>query len=164
MSTIGALPPNFQWASLVPEFLVTNLQRSLDFWCGHIGFSIVYARPDEGFAYLQQDGSQVMLEQLDPGSRNWVTGPLEPPLGRGINFQIEVADVERVLESLHESAWPLFMDTEEKWYVVADHERGQRQFLVQDPDGYLLRHFGDPGRRSSIPGQTIQTRSSSRFF
>lgn len=32
---------------------------------------------------------------------------------------------------------------EEKWYRATDKELGNKQFLVQDPDGYLLRFFQD---------------------
>ena len=31
------------------------------------------------------------------------------------------------------------MATEEKWYAAGSVETGVRQFLVQDPDGYLVR-------------------------
>jgi catechol 2,3-dioxygenase-like lactoylglutathione lyase family enzyme len=143
----SGLALDFRWAALVPELLVSNLKRSLAFWCGHVGFSVTYERPAEGFAYLNLNGAQVMLEQRDDTSRNWVTGPLDPPLGRGINFQIEVGDLPKILGSLSAAAWPLFRDLEEKWYRVADHERGQQQFLVQDPDGYLLRLVADLGVR-----------------
>ncbi|HEY0476960.1 MAG TPA: hypothetical protein VGD37_05520 [Kofleriaceae bacterium] len=36
---------------------------------------------------------------------------------------------------------------EERWYRRNDHEVGNRQFVVADPDGYLLRFFGDLGQR-----------------
>jgi len=38
------------------------------------------------------------------------------------------------------------MEIEEKWYRTGDTMGGNRQFLIQDPDGYLLRfftHLGD---------------------
>ncbi|MGE0210091.1 MAG: bleomycin resistance protein [Parvibaculaceae bacterium] len=136
-----------KFARLVPEFLVTDLARSLRFWTGLIGFRIAYDRPEDGFAYLDLDGAQVMLEQRDPASRQWLTGGLEPPLGRGINFQIEVPAVGPVLARLKEAGWPLFMACEEAWYRAGDVEVGQRQFLVQDPDGYLLRLAEDLGER-----------------
>jgi catechol 2,3-dioxygenase-like lactoylglutathione lyase family enzyme len=146
-AVISSLAADFRWAPLVPELLVSNLRRSIAFWCGNIGFSVAYGRAEEGFAYLDLNGAQIMLEQRDEASRNWLTGPLDPPLGRGINFQIEAADLQGILGSLKAGAWPLFMEPEEKWYRVSDHERGQRQFLVQDPDGYLLRLVAPLGVR-----------------
>ena len=41
----------------------------------------------------------------------------------------------------------LFLEVEEKWYRVDDQEAGNRQFLVMDPDGYLLRFTEDLGVR-----------------
>ncbi len=39
------------------------------------------------------------------------------------------------------------MESEEKWYRADKIEVGQRQFLVMDPDGYLLRLVMDLGER-----------------
>ncbi|GAB3582860.1 VOC family protein [Calidifontibacter terrae] len=88
-----------------------------------------------------------MLEQRGVG-RNWLTGELTPPLGRGINFQIGVPDLESILSALADATWPLFMQPEMKWYRVSDSEEaGVRQFLVSDPDGYLIRFQSSVGRR-----------------
>ena len=128
-------------ARLVPELLVSDIKASLAFWCNLIGFKIQYDRPEERFAYLDLDGAQLMLEQNAPDARQWITGPLEKPLGRGINMQIEVTDIKVPLEKLRQAHWPLFMEPEEKQYRIGDKHEAQTQFLVQDPDGYLLRLF-----------------------
>jgi catechol 2,3-dioxygenase-like lactoylglutathione lyase family enzyme len=125
--------------NLVPELLVTNLQASLAFWCNRIGFTISYDRPEENFAYLARDGAEVMLEQIDPSQHQWLTAELSRPFGRGINFQIEISNLNSILNALHETGWPLFMEPEEKTYRTGQTRVTQRQFLVQDPDGYLLR-------------------------
>ncbi|KMO37924.1 bleomycin resistance protein [Methylobacterium aquaticum] len=134
-------------AKLVPELVVADLATSLRFWVDLIGFRIAYDRPENGFAYLDRDGAQVMLDQYNPSARHWLTGPMERPLGRGINLQIEVAAVEPVLERLDAAGWPLFMTVEDAWYRAGPIEVGQRQFLVQDPDGYLLRLGARLGER-----------------
>jgi catechol 2,3-dioxygenase-like lactoylglutathione lyase family enzyme len=79
-----------------------------------------------------------MLDQLGTG-RDWVTAPLEPPLGRGINLEITVEDIAPILAALVAAGWPLFLGPEEKTYRVGEGLVTVRQFLVQDPDGYLLR-------------------------
>lgn len=80
-----------------------------------------------------------MLEQLGVG-RNWITAALEPPLGRGINLQIGVPSLAPILEALRTAHQPLFLTPETTWYRVADDEEvGVEQFLVADPDGYLIR-------------------------
>jgi len=68
-----------------------------------------------------------------------VTGPLEAPFGRGVNFQIAVAAIEPILAALADAHWPLFMAPERKWYRTGQVETGVHQFLVQNPDGYLIR-------------------------
>jgi len=88
-----------------------------------------------------------MIDQIGL-TRTWMTGGLEYPLGRGINLQIEVPDVDKLLKRLYQNNISLFVELEEKWYRKDDVEVGNKQFLVQDPDGYLLRFFEDLGSRS----------------
>ena len=45
--------------------------------------------------------------------------------------------------------YPIFFEMEEKWYRSGSNDVCNRQFLVQNPDGYLLRFFQDLGERSS---------------
>ncbi|MGJ4931200.1 bleomycin resistance protein [Bradyrhizobium sp. HKCCYLS2038] len=132
------------FARLVPELEVLDLDNSRAFWCDILGFNIVYERPENRFMFLEREGAQVMVKQQNG---RWETGALERPLGRGINFQIFVPSVALLLDALRHAAWPLFRDCHDAWYRVAGTERGSRQFLVQDPDGYLLRFAQDLGGR-----------------
>ncbi|NYF12318.1 catechol 2,3-dioxygenase-like lactoylglutathione lyase family enzyme [Pseudoclavibacter sp. JAI123] len=141
------MSPDFTPA-LVPELLVTDVRRSLDFWVGVCGFTVKYDRPEEGFAYLTLGTAHLMLEQRGVG-RNWVTGPLEVPLGRGINFQIAVPDADVIAGAILESGRELFMPPETKWYRVGEDDIGVRQCLVTDPDGYLIRFQESLGRRTA---------------
>jgi hypothetical protein len=87
-----------------------------------------------------------MLEQYEPDG--WITGPLEFPFGRGINLQIEVEDVQSMVQRLSNAGYPLFRPLRESWYATSDEaEEGQREFLVQDSDGYLLRFVEVLGTR-----------------
>jgi len=134
--------------SLVPELAVTDCDVSVRFWRDLLGFEVLYDRAEEGFAYLALGGAHLMLDQADIG-RTWRTAPFDPPLGRGINLQISVPDVADQLRQLREAGWPLFMEPEEKWYRIGpSEEAGLRQFLVQDPDGYLVRLQMSLGHRT----------------
>ena len=135
---------------MVPELAVTDAAASLRFWVGLCGFEVVYDRPDEGFAYLRHGESEVMIDQLGLG-RDWVTGPLEYPLGRGVNFTVQVEALDPVLARLLEAEWPLFMAPESKVYRTGDETVTVRQFLVQDPDGYLVR-FSESARGGAQVG------------
>lgn len=134
--------------SLVPELAITDYEKSLEFYTKILGFTIEYQRIEEGFAYLSLGESQIMIDQIGK-TRTWRTGEFEYPLGRGINLQIKVVeDIDELLERLNQNDIPLFMEPEEKWYRKEDFEVGNKQFLVQDPDGYLLRFFKDLGSRN----------------
>jgi catechol 2,3-dioxygenase-like lactoylglutathione lyase family enzyme len=137
---------------LVPELLVTDTQESLRFWQDILGFRILYDRPEDGFAAIERDGVEFMLERHGSGPAErvniWDTGPLERPFGRGINFEINVDDVGVLLDALKAAHWPIFFGPEERWYRAGQRETGVRQFLVQDPDGYLLRLSQSLGQRA----------------
>ena len=51
------------WALLVPELLVTDINTSLRFWRDLCNFAVAFDRLYEGFAYLDLDGAQIMLEE-----------------------------------------------------------------------------------------------------
>lgn len=125
------------WNRMVPELSVSSMERSLPFYTELLGFTLAFQRDDPPFAYLDLDGAQLMLEELHEGA--WLTGELQPPLGRGVNFQIEVASVQPILDRLSAVGILLFREPRESWYATGDSEEGQIEFLVQDPDGYLLR-------------------------
>jgi catechol 2,3-dioxygenase-like lactoylglutathione lyase family enzyme len=131
---------------LIPEFKVTNFEKSLDFYTRLAGFKVLYDRPEEKFAMLEREGAQLMIELLEAQDR-WAVGERKYPLGQGINFQIEVMDVQSLYGNFKKDNYPVFFEMEEKWYRSNDTEVGNKQFLVQDPDGYLLRFFQDLGER-----------------
>ena len=133
-------------SKLVPELLVSNHAVSRDFYVRIIGFSVRYERPDEKFSYLDLDGAELMIEQE---TDFWTTAPREKPYGRGINLQIEVAALDPILSRLEQAGIALFRPVEEAWYRIGDTYGGNRQFLVQDPDGYLLRMFENLGQRTT---------------
>jgi catechol 2,3-dioxygenase-like lactoylglutathione lyase family enzyme len=137
------------WASLVPELVVTELNRSISFYRDACGFTIRYARAEDGFAFLELGKSQIMLEEISTDA--WLAGPLEPPFGRGMNLQIEVPDAVLLHDRLVASGARMFRMIETKWYRQDNIEHGQRQFIVQDPDGYLLRFMQDLGQRPAKP-------------
>ena len=145
--TSSVLPADFRWGALVPELVVTSFTESLDFWCRLLGFEIVYTRPAHRFAYLRNGAAQVMLEEVTDDS--WIAGPLDRPFGRGMNLQIEIADHDAVLDRLAGENWPLYLAPEEAWYEAGDIEVGLLQFIVRDPDGYLVRLQKPLGTRAS---------------
>lgn len=132
-------------AKLVPELVCSDINRSLAFYTDVLGFDVAYARPEEGFAYLDREGAQLMLDQWT--ERSWVLGELTQPYGRGINLEIEVSDAAGLLSAVNAASGNVYLPIEDKWYRVKDRLVGNRQFIVEDPDGYLLRFAEDLGER-----------------
>lgn len=137
---------------LVPELRVSDIDASSRFYVDKVGCTALYGRPGDGFVYLAlPGGAELMLDS----SASWATAETIPPFGRGVNLQIEVPDVRAVHRRLVEGletgeGHRLFRPLEAVWYRRGDHEVGNLQFLVQDPDGYLLRFFSDLGERSNL--------------
>jgi catechol 2,3-dioxygenase-like lactoylglutathione lyase family enzyme len=136
--------PTGGFAPLTPELGVTDIAASLAFWCGLLGFTVAFDRPAARFAYLEREGAQIMLCECNG---RWEPGEMQRPFGRGINLQITVGRVAPVLDALQAAGWPLYEAPADTWYRAGESEVGQREFLVQDPDGYLVRLAESLGRR-----------------
>jgi catechol 2,3-dioxygenase-like lactoylglutathione lyase family enzyme len=128
---------------LVPEIDVADLAASLRFYVEVCGFAVAYERPEEGFAYLEREGAELMLQAAAGPGRRFRTAPLEHPYGRGVNLQIEVADAGALHASVVAAGVEPLIDLERRPYLVRGTEVTSEQFVVADPDGYLLRFFTD---------------------
>jgi lactoylglutathione lyase len=80
-----------------------------------------------------------MLEQPFSQDRLWPKAELAQPFGRGVNFQIDVADVNKIHGDITVAGLNCVLQLEERWYRRNGIEIGARQFAVQVPDGYLIR-------------------------
>ena len=134
-------------ARLVPELDVADLDGSLAFYVGVVGFRVLFDRPEERFAYLDLGGVHLMLEEAAGPGRRFRTAPLEHPFGRGMNLMIEVPEVDRLYDRVKIAAFTIVIPLEERWYRQDEVENGLRQFVVADPDGYLLRFSVHLGQR-----------------
>lgn len=128
-------------SALTPELACTDAAASAAFYTGALGFTQSYARPAQGFYHLSREGASLMLEQLSDTS--WLAAPATPPLGRGMHLQLMATDAPALAGRLEDAGHPLFRPLEEAWYRAGDIWHGQAQFVVADPDGYLLR-FATP--------------------
>ena len=131
--------------ALIPEFTVTDVERSTRFYVEVLGFEVRYDRPEERFAYLARGRAHLMLEE--PGGRSFHRAMLEPPFGRGMHLQIEVDDVAALWDAVQGAGAPIVLPLEDRWYRRGDGEVGNRQFVTEDPDGYVLRFFESLGMR-----------------
>jgi catechol 2,3-dioxygenase-like lactoylglutathione lyase family enzyme len=137
------------WNPLVPELTVSHFEKSKRFYVELIGFEIKYQRDEPKFAYLEYESSQIMIEEVH--NDGWKTGELEYPYGRGINFQIECSNVQKIQDTLLENKYNIFREIKDTWYNTGKEFVGCRELLVQDPDGYLLRFSEDLGIKQGQP-------------
>lgn len=120
--------------ALIPELVVADLSRSLAFYRDALGFREVFSRSQEGFHFLERDGAQIML--VAAGEGRWLFHG-ESPMGNGMNLAIALSGFpEGWMESLRPH-W--FVAPFEHEYEIGDGRVRVEQFVVRDPDGYLLR-------------------------
>lgn len=120
---------------LIPELSVSNINRSRDFYV-MLGFEVMYEREDDKFVFLELNGCQIMIQEIN---ENWNTGNLEFPYGRGVNISMEVKEVDELYNFLMKRKYPVFSEIMYNEYEVNGQKFLDKEFLIQDPDGYLLR-------------------------
>lgn len=120
---------------LIPELSVSNIEISKRFYL-QLGFQIVYEREKDKFAFLELEGNQLMIEEVN---NHWSTGVLEYPFGRGINISMTIDDVEAFYKDLQKKKIPFFKELMTNDYEANGTIYHDSEFLIQDPDGYLLR-------------------------
>ena len=121
--------------SLIPELSVTNIEKSKEFYL-NLGFKIMYERKEDKFCFLYLEDNQIMIEEIN---NNWNVGEMKYPFGNGINISMTVSDIDSFYESIISKKIVLFRKIKTSKYRVDDIIYEYKEFLLQDPDGYLLR-------------------------
>lgn len=121
--------------NLIPELSVIDISVSKKFYTS-IGFKIIYERNEDNFCFLDLNGNQLMIEQVNG---NWNTGHMEYPFGRGINISMTVDNVEELFDKIKNLNYQFFKELMVNEYRVGSKIYMDKEFLIQDPDGYLLR-------------------------
>lgn len=121
---------------LIPELSVTDIDASKLFYTDVLGFSIEYTREEDKFVFLSCGEAQIMIEQING---HWETGKLEYPFGRGINFQIEIDNLDDLVSRVKSNGIVPFKDPFVSRYECDGVSYVEKEVLIQDPDGYLLR-------------------------
>ena len=138
---------SMEFNSLIPELIVSDIERSVHFYKNLLGFDVEYERHEEKFAFLAIGSAQLMLLQ-DNDSQHSRTGDLDAPRGRGINFSIRVSDLDDISISTEAAGHPLRIPIREQWHRQGEILHGEKQLWVMDPDGYLLRFVEGLGTKA----------------
>ncbi|CAM3036877.1 bleomycin resistance protein [Vibrio rarus] len=129
---------------VVPELYCFDVEVSKRFFINVLRFCVKYQRPQDKFVFLSRQGVDLMLEQIDSNSRKWISGEMQFPLGRGMNLQWDVDDIDALYHhvTLTEPNC-IYLAIEDKPYQCGTKRITQRQFIIQSPDGYLFRFCQD---------------------
>ena len=124
--------PTSEFLKVTPNLVVDDIEASTAFYRDVLGFSIVTTVPEQApfaFVWLRREGVEVFLNDANG------VGELDPALAaraRGGSFTMyvlvtgvddlyaQVARGAKVVEPIHTQPY------------------GMREFIVEDPDGYLI--------------------------
>lgn len=119
--------PQLQGQSLQASITVKDLEKSVAWFTGALGFAISRRIERDGQlrAVAVEAGNVRLLLNKDDGAKGW-----ERTKGDGMSFQITTdQDVDAIAKRITDYGWAL--DTEPE-----DMPWGARAFRVRDPDGF----------------------------
>jgi catechol 2,3-dioxygenase-like lactoylglutathione lyase family enzyme len=139
----------FEIEPLVPELWCSDFRKSMEFYVDCIGFDVAQQRGQDPHAYLSLNRAQIMIAHwtLDGSWEPWHPEALKRPFGRGINFQFMIDDVQRLHDRVRSKGIKPFRDLYESEVWKSHCMDTRRQFMILDPDGYLLRFSQSVSRR-----------------
>lgn len=120
--------------SLTPNLIVSDVARSIKFYCDVLGFTLGPTVPNAApyvFAIVQSGPVQIYLNAPEPAIAEYATLK-DKPLGGTLTLFIAVARIQQVFEDL-KARVPIVMPLEHKWYGVTE-------FAFTDPDGYVITY------------------------
>lgn len=131
----------FRIQPLVPELWCSDFKRSMNFYTDIIGFEVAQQRGADPHAYLTLNHAQIMIAHwtFDGSWEPWLPYQMEQPFGRGVNFQFMVDDVQELLARIVSKGVEPFRELYEAEIWRTDCMDTRCQFMILDPDGYLLR-------------------------
>ena len=126
----GLKPSSFK--KLTPNLLVANVERSLAFYEGVLGFERGFTVPEQSpFAFASVTGGPVEIFFNDAaGAIKEYPGFGGKPIGATGTMYIEVEGVDALHDRLKPTV-PIVMPLISQFY-------GMREFAIEDPDGYVI--------------------------
>lgn len=139
--------------ALVPELWCSEFEVSLKFYTDILGFDVAQRRGCDPHAYLSLQGAQIMIAHwtLDGTWVPWRRQEMNRPYGRGINLQFFVPEVRGLYERVLAAGVKPLVEIYEDEIWKTDCMDRRRQFLISDPDDYVLRFAQSIGTRPLDP-------------
>jgi len=120
------------FASVTPNLIVRDIERSTAFYCDVLGFTVKQTVPDAApfaFVWLERDGVPVFLNDRNAAEADYAGASGWPAGGTATMFFI-VTDVDDFYAAVASHA-RVVMQLKTQFY-------GLREFAVEDPDRHIL--------------------------
>ena len=119
--------------NIIPALAVADIEKSVEFYSEVLGFDVTFTLPGEDgklvHASIQRGESMVMFGKLDASNPH-----NQGQLGAGVALYATVAENEDIdayfLQVMDAGATVIQEPTDQFW--------GSRDWIIADPDGYLL--------------------------
>lgn len=122
--------------ALIPEISVKNIEKSKEFYISILGFKLEYERVLDKFIFLSFGEAQLMVEEING---YWSVGEISYPFGNGVNFQIYTENIDDIYKVCKQKNLIFFRELMINEYKINNQIVTEKEFLIQDPDGYLIR-------------------------
>ena len=128
---------------IATNLMVCNMQKSLDFYCGKLGFTLNMGvnsdqqtftdgepREDLVFAMLTLGDGELMLQRRDSLAQDVPVFSAHATPGGTFTLYIRGAEVDQLAQRLGDTV-EVIKGPETSWY-------GMRELYIRDPDGYVI--------------------------
>lgn len=130
-------------SKLSPNFEVTDIRNTVDFYIKNFGFNLIMAVPEtqDGidptfaeskqyvYAMVQKDGVEFMFQRSDTFKDDVVFSKGQN-IGATVSFYMEIEDIKAFYQNLKSKKLEM-TELKTTWY-------GMQEFYVKDLNGYIL--------------------------
>lgn len=125
---------------LVPELVVDDLPRSIEFYTDELGFDLLAKAPEEGkptWAELGTGSIRLMMQEREE-TINEMPKLSNTPRGGIMIFVLRLAQIEQVREIAER-----YSGDERVVLPIRETDYGTVEFALTDPDGYVILFSGE---------------------
>lgn len=108
-----------------PQFLVTDLERSIGFYSKHLGFAVEF-RYEDFYAGIIKDGCSIHLKHGTPSRQERES----KRINEGLDLIFSVDGIENMYKQLSQEPIEIIQPLRQMPYG--------KEFYIADPDGYLI--------------------------
>ena len=125
---------SYSLSKLTPNLIVSNVERSAEFYRDVLGFSVQMTVPEAppfAFAIVTTGSVEVFLNSVEAATSEYPAFAGRP-IGGTLTLFIEVVNINEAYEAIQGTV-TVVMPLEKKWY-------GMTEFAFLDPDGYIITY------------------------